>query len=183
MQKIFSTLFLLVVFTACSTDSTHSSVGSSESTSGESNYFYYGDKENNEVLKINYKTMKLEKVIPSSGIYPYEVANGFDNRLLVLNRGDTNIGVIENDAIEKVYNLEFKPRSISLNSEKKTILMCSSSEPAMKILSDTKVYSDSTYKEPTSFGGKGATGHPIWINEEYFLLLDRTENDSVKNFL
>ena len=176
MLKISLLLFTLLSFNACSINNDNGSGSATPSKEVQSDYIFYGDINNNDVLKINYKTMELNNTIHSNGVYPYEIANGFDNELLVLNRGDTNIGLLNNSEVTGTYTLEFQPRSISLNRTSKTILLCSSSDPYSQIIADTLIYSDSEYKEPNSFGGKGATGHPLWINEKYFFLLDRTEN-------
>ena len=173
MLKTSLVVFTLLLFSGCGSSG---SGGDSEVSGVQSDYIFYGDINNNDVLKINYKTMELNKTIHSNGIYPYEIANGFDNSLLVINRGDTNIGVLNNNEISSVYPLSFQPRSISLNRATKDILISSSSDPYTKLLSSSVVYSDSEYKNPHSFGGSGATGHPYWINEKYFFLLDRTEN-------
>ena len=173
MLKVIFFGIILIILSGCSAEDS-SSTGTP--VISDNSYIYYGDIKNNEIVKIDFKNMKLVSYQKSSGIYPYEIANGFDNELLILNRDDTNIGILKDDVIESQYTLSFKPRSISLNRDKKTILLSSSSEAAMALLPQNNIYSDSEYKTPISFGGSGATGHPIWVNENYFLLLDRTEN-------
>jgi len=172
MFKISLFLLISFLFVACSNDHT-----SSTNFTVSSNHIYYGDIKNDEVILINIKTMEVEKVLPSNGKYPYEVANGFDNKILVINRDDTKIGILKEERIESQIELDFKPRSIALNPYKNLTLVSSVSDPAELIIEGnrSKLYSDSTYVKPNSYGGTYATGHPFWVNENYFLLLDRSE--------
>ena len=138
---------------------------------------YYGDIANDEILNIDIKSMQLRFVLKSTGTYPYEVASGYDEELLILNRRDSNIGRINDDKVKAQVELAFSPRSIALNPNQKAVLVSSSNAPAALILDKTStIYSDSSYVIPTSYGGTNATGHPFWINDSYFLLLDRTQS-------
>jgi YVTN family beta-propeller protein len=144
------------------------------------NFIYYGDITNNRVVTFDVSLMKLSSTINSDGLYPYEIANGLDKELYILNRHDNMIGVIDsssNTIIDEI-TLPFYPRSISKNSIN-NILLTSTDKPSALIInnnSTSTVYSDSKYKTPLSYGGDTATGHPIWVDDNYFLLLDRTEN-------
>lgn len=83
---------------------------------------------------------------------------------------DTNI-------ISSEVNLDFYPRSTSINDG--DTLVTSASDPAAAIITSeiaSDIYTDSTYVDPISYGGDNATGHPVWVDDDYFLLLDRTEN-------
>jgi len=149
-------------------------------TTSTHNFLYYGDITNNGVVKLDITLMEERPSIASNGLYPYEVAKALDNDLYVLNRHDNVIGVLDttNDTIVDEILLSFFPRSISINSSN-NILLTGSNKPDATTIADnslTNVYSDSSYKTPTSYGGTNATGHPVWIDENYFLLLDRTED-------
>ena len=140
---------------------------------------YYGDIINNDVIGLDLKLMQQVQTINSNGEYPYEIASALQDELYVLNRKDYVIGVLEpvNNTISKEITLSFYPRSIKINLT--DILLTSANEPAaMVITSDvaSTSYTDSSYKDPISYGGSNATGHPVWVNNSEFLLLDRTEN-------
>ncbi len=138
---------------------------------------YYGDIFNDEILIIDRETMLLEKSITSNAHYPYEIAQAPDAELAVINRDDFQIGLMKDSAITSTIDLPFKPRSIAINAH--NILASSVNESSALIINNQRLsslYGDSTYTLPTSYGGAGASGHPVWINESYFLLLDRTEN-------
>ena len=84
MFKISFLFLILINFTACSIVGEDGEDSATEFVI--SDYIYYGDINNNDVLKINYRTMELNATLKSDGVYPYEITNGFDNELLVLNR-------------------------------------------------------------------------------------------------
>ena len=170
---IISTIFVFVTLLGCSKEHV-----ASKNVAGTITKLYYGDIKTNELVKIDLVKFKVEKNLQSSGDYPYEVTNGFDGDILLLNRKDTNIGVVKGDKLDSTIELSIKPRSVALNTVDKSILLSSTSEPAGTIIYGTdqkKVYKDSNYTKPISFGGTYATGHPLWLNEDYFFILDRSE--------
>ena len=144
-----------------------------------STILYYGNINNDTVVLLDIEKMQLEEVINSNGVNPYEIAQALDNELYVLNRSDYTIGILDtisNTIVDEVA-LGFYPRSISINLN--DILLTSANEPAAAIITSktaSQSYTDSAYVTPASFGGSNATGHPVWVDENYFLLLDRTEN-------
>ncbi len=143
------------------------------------NTLYYGDIKNNDVIAIDTIKMQLDTRISSNGEYPYEVTQALDKELYVINRADYTIGVLNSstNTIDNEIALSFYPRSIQINDS--DILLTSANEPAAAVItSDTasQSYTDSSYVTPISYGGKNATGHPVWVDDNYFLLLDRTEN-------
>ena len=140
---------------------------------------YYGDLKSDDVVALDITQMQLLERIGSNGVYPYEVAQALDKELYVINRKDYTIGILDSstNTIDDEIALSFYPRSISVNGS--DILLTSANEPdAAVITSNTasQSYTDSTYVKPVSYGGENATGHPVWIDDNYFLLLDRTEN-------
>ena len=173
-MKYVLALMVILLFLGCRKDHMEE-----ETTTVVSSVVYYGDINNDTVLAIDIAKMELQEVIASNGIYPYEIAQGFDKDLYVINRDDYSVGVLKTDtnSIDTQIDLDFKPRSISINAD--DTLLSSANEPHSAIVTADIVsatYSDSNYTQPTSFGGSNATGHPVWIDENYFLLLDRTEN-------
>ncbi len=173
-MKYVLALIVILLFLGCRKDHMDE-----ETITVVSSVVYYGDINNDAVLAIDIAKMELQEVIASNGIYPYEVAQGFDKDLYVINRDDYNLGVLstETNTIDTHIDLNFIPRSIAINADE--TLLSSVNEPSSAIVTAdvaSTTYSDSTYTLPTSFGGSNATGHPVWIDDNYFLLLDRTEN-------
>ena len=144
-----------------------------------SNVIYYGDVNSDMVIGMDVESMSLKSIVASNGVNPYEITAATNNDLYVINRTDYNIGFYDSsiNRITSEISLNFMPRSLSIQGS--DMLISSVNEPSEAVVSDdtlSDTYSDSTYIQPTSFGGSNATGHPIWIDEQYFLLLDRTEN-------
>ena len=144
-----------------------------------STILYYGDITNNDVVALDTAEMQLKETISSNGMYPYEIAQALDEELYVLNRADYTIGILDSstNTIDYEIDLSFYPRSISIQGS--DILLTSTNEPAAAVITSNVAspsYSDSPYVTPISYGGENATGYPIWVDNDYFLLLDRTEN-------
>jgi hypothetical protein len=140
---------------------------------------YYGDIINNDVIGLDLKLMQQVQTINSNGEYPYEIAQALHDELYILNRKDYVIGILDpiTNTIRKEIPLSFYPRSIKINLN--DTLLTSANEPAAAIITSdvaSTSYTDSSYKDPVSYGGSNATGHPVWVSTSEFLLLDRTEN-------
>ena len=140
---------------------------------------YYGDIINNDVIGLDLKLMQQVQTINSNGEYPYEIAQALHDELYILNRKDYVIGILDpiTNTIRKEIPLSFYPRSIKINLN--DTLLTSANEPAAAVITSdvaSTSYTDSSYKDPVSYGGSNATGHPVWVSTSEFLLLDRTEN-------
>ena len=140
---------------------------------------YYGNVNNDTVMILDTENMQLKEVINSNGVNPYEISQALGNELYVINRSDYTIGILDTitNTIASEISLGFYPRSISINLS--DILLTSVNEPAAAVITSntaSQSYTDSAYVTPASYGGSNATGHPVWVDNNYFLLLDRTEN-------
>ena len=139
---------------------------------------YYGDVNEDAVVAIDVDTMSLKSVEASNGLYPYEIASAPGSDLYVINRKDHTIGLMESsgNTIYDEIELMFMPRSVAISGEE--TLVSGVDEPSEAIFTDagcSERYNDSVFVPPSSYGGSNATGHPYWIDDRYFLLLDRTE--------
>lgn len=155
------------------------SMDSSTEVTTTSTTLYYGNVNDDTVVLFDIENMQFKEVINSNGVNPYEISQALDDELYVINRSDYTIGILDttSDTIEDEIALSFYPRSISINLN--DILLTSANEPAAAIITSntaSQSYTDSAYVTPASFGGTNATGHPVWVDNNYFLLLDRTEN-------
>lgn len=173
-MKYVLTLIVILLLLGCRKDHMDE-----ETTTVVSSVVYYGDINNDAVVAIDIAQMQLAAVISSNGFYPYEVAQASNTDLYVINRADYNVGILDTAAntIDKQIDLDFVPRSTAVNGN--DTLLSSVDKPSAAIATQevvSDVYNDSVYAQPTSFGGNNATGHPVWVDDNYFLLLDRTEN-------
>ena len=170
MKNIILFLLISVLFIGCRD---HDEITTYNNT------IYYGDVNNDMVVGIDIDSMSLKSVVASNGHTPYEISSAFGSELYVINREDYSIGIFDSDSdtIVSQVDLNFMPRSTLINGS--DTLVSSVNEPSEAIIAANMVsdtYSDSPYLLPTSFGGSNATGHPVWVDDNYFLLLDRTEN-------
>ena len=155
------------------------SMDTSTEVTSTSTTLYYGNVNDDSVVLLDIENMQFKEAINSNGVNPYEISQALGDELYVINRSDYTIGILDTttDTIENEVALSFYPRSISINLN--DILLTSVNEPAAAIITSntaSQSYTDSAYVAPVSFGGTNATGHPVWVDDNYFLLLDRTEN-------
>ncbi len=144
---------------------------------------YYGDYTGDRVFVIDVSSMKIEKIIEHTGEGPYETDQVTKDYGYVLNRDDTSINVVSlhENKIESTIALKYKPRSIIPSPNGKQGLLTGKSEPQAAVIDlehheiRADGFGDSGYKSIADFGGGNATGHPYWISDRKFLLLDRTE--------
>ncbi len=145
---------------------------------------YYGDYSGTRVFVIDVEKMKIEKIIEHTGAGPYETDQISATNAYVLNRDDTTINVVEfhENEITGTIPLNYKPRSIVPSPNGQFGLLTGKSEPWASVVDlnsheiHSDGYKDSNYATISDFGGGNATGHPYWLNDNQFLLLDRTEN-------
>ncbi len=145
---------------------------------------YYGDYSSNRAFVIDVNKMSIDTVIENTGQGPYETDQVSEEFAYVLNRDDTNINVVSlhRDKIVNTIPLSYKPRSIVKSPNNKFGLLSGKSEPWASLIDlrsheiNIDGFKDSDYQKISDFGGGNATGHPFWVNDNQFLLLDRTEN-------
>lgn len=193
----------LILISGCGeTSSSASSTSSSQNNTHERNpeeghstlLAYYGDKENNRIVVVDVDQMELIDEIATGHEQSYAAeiikTQGEEHnskpKLYVDNRGSRAIDVIdtERNTIVKTIDLDFYPRSINVNKERALVLV-SGVNRAMSAVIDadtdevvaTVGSPEVTY--PTSSGhayissGTLASGHPEWLNEDHFVMIDR----------
>jgi len=155
---------------------------------------YFGDKENNLIVVVDVDNMKVIKSIATGheSSYAAEVIKTKANhetanpKMYVDNRGSDAIDVLDSatNTITKTIDLEFHPRSIDV--QKITgLVVVSGVDKAMTAVIDSATdtviatVGDSNVTYPTTSGhsyvssGTMASGHPHWLNEDHFVLIDR----------
>ena len=140
---------------------------------------YYGDLSTPRVFAIDVNTMS-RLVSPDIEInapaYPIDKIN--DKLLLGITRGEKSVTPINLDSRRagKPIALDHKPRSTTVKGG--LCLIAGADQPvtsvvevkASKVL---QVVGQPTAESDTDFGGGLASGHPIWVHKNHFLLLDR----------
>ena len=181
---------------------TQYSSNSSTNLSTEQTKAYFGDKVNNLIVVVDVEKMKVLEKIPTGNSVSYaaeviktKASHGSSTpKMYIDNRGSNAIGVLDSatNTITKNIALAFHPRSIDV--EKQTGLVAVSGvDKAMVAIIDSKTDSviatvgNNVVTSPTTSGhsyvasGTMASGHPHWLNENHFVLIDR-QNKSIATY-
>jgi len=155
---------------------------------------YFGDKENNLIVVVDVENMKLIQNIATGheSSYAAEIIETKDShgsstpKMYVDNRGSDAIDVLDSasNTITKTIDLAFHPRSIAVE-EMTGLVAVSGVDKAMTAIIDSSTdtviatVGDSNITYPTTSGhsyvssGTMASGHPHWLDESHFVLIDR----------
>jgi YVTN family beta-propeller protein len=155
---------------------------------------YFGDKENNLVVVVDIDNMKrLESITTGhEKSYSAEIIETLDNehdrtpKMYVANRGSNAIDVLDSatNTITQTIDLSFYPRSIDVEPTRGWVAV-SSSNKAMTSIIDSRTDSviatvgEDVVTAPTTSGhdylssGTLSSGHPHWLDENHFVLIDR----------
>jgi len=147
---------------------------------GVENLAYYGDWDSNRVFIINVDDMSLMKTVTDTGDGPYGVDQEGGATAYALTRKTESVTVIENYFIENIGRifLDHKPRSTNFNPDTGFSLVSGADKvmtSLIKVNSDklTKVFGVDELVQPHDYGGSLATGHPLWVDDTHFFMLDR----------
>jgi YVTN family beta-propeller protein len=154
-------------------------------TSEESVKAFFGDKENNKVIIVDIENM--EQLYASENYTGHEITYTVANlkivpKLYVSNRGSNAIDVIDAESmhITKTITLQHFPRSADALNEKLGLVAVSGMNKPMISIIDiytdqvVAVVGDDIVTAPVdSANGTHACGHPYWLNENHFVLIDR----------
>ena len=147
---------------------------------GVDNLAYYGDWDSNRVFIIDIDDMSLLTTVTDTGDGPYGVDQQNGATAYALTRKTESVTVIENYFIENIGKiiLDHKPRSTNFNSATGFSLVSGADKvmtSLIKVNSDkvTKVFGLDEVVQPHDYGGSLATGHPLWIDDIHFFMLDR----------
>ena len=124
--------------------------------------------------------MSLLKTVTDTGDGPYGVDQEGGATAYALTRKTESVTVIENYFIENIGRifLDHKPRSTNFNPDTGFSLVSGADKvmsSLIKVNSDklTKVFGIDELVQPHDYGGSLATGHPLWVDDMHFFMLDR----------
>jgi len=158
---------------------------------------WFGDKENNRIDVVDVNSMQLIDEIPTGHqkTYAAEVVKFHGEhtqtpKMYVDNRGSDAIDVLNSSdkEIVKTIDLPFHPRSISVNKETGLVAVSGVDKPMVAIIdgkTDTLIATvgKDVVTYPVTSGhsyvssGTLACGHPGWLDESHFVLLDRQNKE------
>jgi hypothetical protein len=155
---------------------------------------YYGDKANNMIVVVDIDNMQLletiatghQKTYAAETIKTIVMKHTINPKMYIDNRGSNAIDVFDSQSntITKTINLPFYPRSIDVQQETGLVAV-SGSNKAMTAIIDSRTdtviatVGEDTITAPTTSGhsyvssGTLASGHPHWLNQNHFVLIDR----------
>ena len=162
---------------------------------------WFGDKEQNLIDVVDVDNMTLVDQIPTGHQKTYAAEavkwhghGGRTPKMYIDNRGSDAIDVLDSATKEivKTIDLPFHPRSISVNKETGLVAVSGVDKPMTAIIdakSDTVIATvgDDNVTYPTTSGhdyvssGTLACGHPGWLDESHFVLIDR-QNRLIKTY-
>lgn len=141
---------------------------------------FYGDLSTPRIFAIDVGSM-TRIVSPDITInaVAYPVDKIKNNLLFAITRGERSVTPIDlsTHRAGTPIELNHKPRSTAVNG-KGLCLIAGADQPVTTVLdvstsSVMQVVGQPTGETGTDYGGGLASGHPIWINKDHFLVLDR----------
>jgi len=186
-------IIAMTLLTGCGGGGTSTQQGDGQH-SDKKTIAYYGDKENNRIVVVDIDNMKLVDSIATGHqiTYAAEVikTRGMEHsanpKMYIDNRGSNAIDVLDsqNNTISKTIELDFHPRSIDVEKETGLVAISGTDKPMTAIIdskTDTVIATvgEDNITAPTTSGhayissGTLASGHPHWLNQNHFVLIDR----------
>ncbi|MCW9047513.1 MAG: hypothetical protein OQK46_05485 [Gammaproteobacteria bacterium] len=155
-----------------------------ENIYGVDNLAYYGDWDSNRVYIIDVDNMTLLKTVENTGDGPYGIDQQGPNKSYALTRKTESLTVVDNYTIENdgVIELQHKPRSTNFNANTLLSLVSGGDKAMTSIIRTdmdkvTKVVGENVLTTPHDFGGSLSTGHPLWVSDHHFFMLDRAARE------
>ena len=138
------------------------------------------DEENDRIIAFNPRQMTLKVIISTNGSAPYPVDQAGAEHVYAITRGSKSIDVISNQNLKRIRTIPLAhyPRSAAYNKVNRLAIVSGRKKPVTSVI-DTKTHQvvatvgTDSITTPNDFGGSLATGHPFWVTEDKFLLLDR----------
>ena len=150
-----------------------------ENVEGVANLAYYGDWDNNVVQIIDVDNMKLLRTI-STGDGPYGIDQQGPNKAYALTRRTESLTAVDNYTLDYdgLIDLQHEPRSTNFNANTLLSLVSGGDKAMTSIIRTdidkvTRVIGTDVHTTPHDFGGSLSTGHPLWISDFHFFMLDR----------
>jgi len=144
------------------------------------NLAYYGDWDANRVYIIDVDNMSLVTTVENTGDGPYGIDQQGVNKAYALTRKTESLTIVDNYTLENdgLIELQHKPRSTNFNANTLLSLVSGGDKAMTSIIRTDKnkvvqVVGENELTVPYDFGGSLSTGHPLWISDHHFFMLDR----------
>lgn len=144
---------------------------------------YYGDKLLDRVVVVDVNTMTLDEEIYTTGVDPYPVDQaGNLGKVYAVTRGSDSMDIIDANTYEHLglVEMDHHPRSAEAFNAYLGLQLVTGADKPMASLVDVETdmvvatVGDNTVYDPNGdYGGSNATGHPFWLDDNVFILIDR----------
>jgi DNA-binding beta-propeller fold protein YncE len=152
----------------------------SDNIFGVENLAYYGDWDSNRIYIIDVDNMTLLTSVEGTGDGPYGIDQQGPNKAYALTRRTESLTVVDNYTLENkgLIELQHKPRSTNFNANTLLSLVSGGDKAMTSIIridmdKVTKVVGENVLTTPHDYGGSLSTGHPLWVSDTHFFMLDR----------
>lgn len=144
------------------------------------NLAFYGDWDSNRVFVVDVDNMQLVTTVEGTGDGPYGIDQQSVEKAYALTRKTESLTIVDNRTFENagIIPLKHKPRSTNYNAATGLSLVSGGDKAMSSII---RVERDKVIREvghnhethPGDFGGSLSTGHPLWVDDTRFFMLDR----------
>ena len=152
----------------------------SDNVYGVDNLAYYGDWDSNRIYIIDVDNMALLTSVENTGDGPYGIDQQGASKAYALTRKTESLTVVDNHTLDNqgLIELNHKPRSTNYNANTLLSLVSGADKAMTSIIRTdmdkvTKVIGENSSTTPRDFGGSLSTGHPLWVSDSHFFMLDR----------
>ena len=156
----------------------------SENIYAVDNLAYYGDWDSNRIYIIDVDNMQLLTTVEGTGDGPYGIDQQGSNKAYALTRLTESLTVVDNYTLENKgqIDLQHKPRSTNFNANTLLSLVSGGDKAMTSIIRTdmdkvTRVVGIDELTTPHDYGGSLSTGHPLWISDSHFFMLDRAARE------
>jgi DNA-binding beta-propeller fold protein YncE len=152
----------------------------SDNIYGAENLAYYGDWNSNSIYIYDVDNMRLLTTVDGTGDGPYGIDQQSPEKAYALTRKTESLTIVNNKTFENdgTIRLEHKPRSTNYNPDTDLTLVSGGDKAMTSIIKVrnnkvVKVIGEDLETHPHDYGGSLSTGHPLWVNDRQFFMLDR----------
>ena len=152
----------------------------SDNIYGAENLAYYGDWNANSIYIFDVDNMRLLTTVDGTGDGPYGIDQQSPEKAYALTRLTNSLTIVNNETFENdgIIQLKHRPRSTNYNPETDLTLVSGGDKAMTSIIKVEKdevarVIGEDVKTYPGDYGGSLSTGHPLWVTDRQFFMLDR----------
>jgi len=138
---------------------------------------YYSDRNSNQVFIVDPRNMSVVDVIPTNGDQPYPIDKVGNDKVYVSTRNSTSLDIIDYNGTEfssgGIVPLQHKARSVGYNANTNMALVSGVRKAMMSLIDVSTNTVVGVVGDDSEVGSGTITGHPFWVDDDQFLLIDR----------